>query len=359
QFMIFFSSKIFSVFSLITIFVCTFISNEIKGQDIHFSQYFNSPLLTNPALTGAVKSNFRLVTNYKEQWRSIATPYKTFAFSYDMGGFIKRADNGFLATGISFISDKAGKSQLGLNQINLSFAYHLRISYKSIVSAAIQGGFAQRSLSYDKLEWGNQFNGSGFDPNLPSFEPTNSKGCSYADFAAGLLWTYGEGEMFAPSNKSLNFNLGVSAFHVNKPVQSIYTRYKKRLPMKFVVHGSSIFDIKDERIFLIPSFTFMLQDNFKYIMGGAMLRYSLIEKSRFTDFVKGAQLYLGCYYRYLDAVVPTIQFEIAQYGIGISYDINTSNLTKVTYGKGGLEFSLHYIPVQKKIIAIKTPRLFN
>ena len=352
-------AKLFFIFFVILLIGYTFKSNEVMAQDAHFSQYFNSPLTTNPSLTGAVKSNFRIETNYKEQWRSIATPFKTFAFSYEMGGFMKRVDNGFLATGISFISDKAGKSQLGLNQINLSLAYHLRISYNSIVSAGIQGGFAQRSLSYDELEWGNQFNGSVFDPNMPSFEPANSKGHSYADFATGLLWTFGEGEMFSSSSKSLNFNLGVSAFHVNKPIQSIYSQSKKRLPIKLVVHGSSVIGLSINRTSLMPSFTCMMQDNFKYIMGGAMIRYDLIEKSRFTNFVKGAELYFGCYYRYLDAFIPTVQFEIAQYGIGISYDINASKLTKITYGRGGLEVSLHYIPVQKSIIAIKTPRLFN
>ena len=353
------STKTFLLFFAITFLGFTFNSMNVKGQDAHFSQYFNSPLISNPSQTGAVKSNFRLTTNYKEYWRSIATPFKTFAFSYDMGGFMKRGDNGFLAAGISFVSDKAGKSQLGLNQINFSLAYHLRVNFKSVISAGLQGGFAQRSINYDKLEWGNQFNGSTFDPTMPSFEPENSKGRSYADFGAGLLWTFGDGDMFSNSSKGLNFNIGLAAFHVNKPTQSIYTQAKKRIPIKLVAHASTIINLISSRSTIIPSVIYMKQDNFQYIMGGAMVSYSLIEQSRFTDFVKGVDIYFGCYYRYLDAFVPTVQFEIAQYGIGLSYDINASKLTKYTSGRGGLEVSLHYIPSQRKVIAIKTPRLFN
>src|SRR5258708_39442880 len=54
---------------------CTF------GQDLHFSQFMNSPLLTNPANTGFIpQADYRLGMNYRNQWSAImAVPYKTMS----------------------------------------------------------------------------------------------------------------------------------------------------------------------------------------------------------------------------------------------------------------------------------------
>ena len=51
-----------------------------KSQDLHFSQYFNSPLLINPANTGfAPDADWRAGANYRNQWQGVLTnPYKTF-----------------------------------------------------------------------------------------------------------------------------------------------------------------------------------------------------------------------------------------------------------------------------------------
>ena len=41
------------------------------AQDIHFSQFYQSPLNLNPAMTGVMNCNHRLVANYRNQWASI------------------------------------------------------------------------------------------------------------------------------------------------------------------------------------------------------------------------------------------------------------------------------------------------
>ena len=53
----------------------------VVGQDLHFSQFMNSPLLTNPANTGFIPAaDYRLGMNYRNQWSSIMTvPYKTMS----------------------------------------------------------------------------------------------------------------------------------------------------------------------------------------------------------------------------------------------------------------------------------------
>ncbi|MEC7159268.1 MAG: type IX secretion system membrane protein PorP/SprF, partial [Bacteroidota bacterium] len=43
---------------------CTLLSTA-NSQDIHFSQYYASPLTLNPALTGLHGGDFRAVVNYR------------------------------------------------------------------------------------------------------------------------------------------------------------------------------------------------------------------------------------------------------------------------------------------------------
>ena len=336
-------------------------SVEAKCQDAQFSQFYNSPLTMNPSLTGAFNGDNRVLVNYKNQWSSISVPYKTFAFSYDMGLKKKIERTGFLAAGISFISDRAGTSQLGLNQVNLSLAYHAHVSDYNTVSAGIMGGFAQRSIDFNKLSWNSQYNGNSYDPNLPTDETGYSQNKSYGDFGAGLEWTYTKGEMYATANNQLNINLGVAAFHVNQPNIAFFSTEKDQLPIKIVLHGNSQIGFSNSKFSIVPSFLYVQQGTQKDIIAGGLLRIKLIEESKYTGFIKGAALSIGGLYRAGDAFIPNLQLEFSNYAMGISYDVNTSGLTYVTNGKGGLEVSLRWInpnPFTKKP-ALKTPRLFN
>ena len=54
------------------------LSGALGAQDLHFSQFFNSPLTTNPANTGFIPdANYRVGINYRSQWTSVPAPYTT------------------------------------------------------------------------------------------------------------------------------------------------------------------------------------------------------------------------------------------------------------------------------------------
>ena len=156
---------------IILLIVLQFIWVELRCQDAHFSQFDNTPLAINPSQAGAFDGNTRVIMNYRDQWRSISMPYKTFAFSADASLLTRKLVSGFLGAGISFVSDNAGDSKLGVNQINLSLAYHVRVAKNNFVSAGIQSGVAQRSIRLDNLTWDNQYDGNNYNPDLPSNEP--------------------------------------------------------------------------------------------------------------------------------------------------------------------------------------------
>src|SRR5215831_16802201 len=94
------------------------------SQDLHFSQYMNSPLLTNPANTGFIPGgDYRLGMNYRNQWSTImAVPYQTMSVFGDMQ--VMQNDNGWMGVGGLILHDVAGSGNLTSTKIYGSVAYH-------------------------------------------------------------------------------------------------------------------------------------------------------------------------------------------------------------------------------------------
>ena len=56
-------------------------------QDINFSQFYELPLLRNPALAGIFNGNVRFTAAYRNQWESITAPYRTMALGSEVKFF--------------------------------------------------------------------------------------------------------------------------------------------------------------------------------------------------------------------------------------------------------------------------------
>src|SRR5687768_8740446 len=65
--------------------ICFFILSvaAVRAQDLHFSQFLEHPSLLNPALTGAT-GHIRASASFKDQWRSVTTPYRTMGATLEM-----------------------------------------------------------------------------------------------------------------------------------------------------------------------------------------------------------------------------------------------------------------------------------
>jgi hypothetical protein len=73
---------------------------ESNAQDIHFSQFFNSPLSTNPANTGFIPAaDFRVGANYRDQWSTIPVPYKTTSIWGDVQFLRNKIPGGWMGLG--------------------------------------------------------------------------------------------------------------------------------------------------------------------------------------------------------------------------------------------------------------------
>lgn len=318
------------------------LSSDVRSQDLHFSQYEQIPLLLNPALTGIYKGDVRAFMNYKEQWSSIENgKYETFLGSLDMkvlkekkkGGFISEGD--FLAAGLVLYSDKTAYNALKKTKISLSLSSNKIISSRHSLTAGLQTGYTQKKYDDSQLTWNNQFNGYNFDPNLESGESSEASS-TYMDVSAGLLWRY----RVAPG---MVLNLGVAGFHLNKPQNSISIDNSDDLSRKLIVHAKTWVKLKkNPQISIMPNLLFARQGTQMETSAGSYVRYQLKNKIA-SSAINNEAILVGVNYRLKDAAVVTVLYEYHEYQLGLSYDINTSELNEVSKGLGGFELSLRYI----------------
>jgi type IX secretion system PorP/SprF family membrane protein len=325
------------------IVILNILSNNAYSQDIHFSQYNMSPLTQNPAMAGAIY-NLQANVNYKDQWREVGTPYKTFAMSADMRFSKKRVKTGFLAGGLTFINDNAGDAGVITNQATVNLAYHIKLDRHQNIGGGLQIGMLQRSIGNGALQWGNQFDGTNYTPTLPNGESLATSNFSALDVGFGAMWAYdnSDGNIHVTDNHDLNFNFGISAFHLNRPKYS-FTGSDERLPIKFVAHGEGVISVTDTEWGFVPGLMFYSQGKTREFSTGLLLRYLISQESKYTGFKSGAALYVGAYIRAKDAIIPRIAIDYAGWSFGISYDINVSNLALASNSRGGLEFSLRLV----------------
>jgi type IX secretion system PorP/SprF family membrane protein len=328
------------VFLMISVFVSITFS---VAQDIHLSQSNLTPLLINPAQAGAYR-NFEVIANYKTQWTSISpNAFKTVMFAYDGRFMQKKWKKKWLAAGFTIYNDKAGDGDMTTTQANASLGYHVTLSSRSTLGGGLSGSFAQRSINYNSFAWDEQYQSGAYSISNSSGEVSlqNSNKIVYPDLGAGVLYQYTKAEMYSTSNDMVVVRAGLALFHLNRPEYSFYG-FSEKLYEKTVVHADVLFGVKNTNFAIMPGFIYMRQGPSSEIYSGCFFRYRLQEESKFTGFVKGTSLVVGTHLRVGDAFIPSVQLEIAEYTIGISYDVNISGLKTVTYGKGGFEVALRY-----------------
>lgn len=312
------------------------------AQDIHFSQMAYSPLTLNPALAGA-NGPLQAIVNYRTQWKSVASPYKTMAASFDARlNDNKRQKKGIFAVGVNFYNDQAGDARISSTNANLNLAYHLILDPKSTLGAGIYGGFGQRSISPGNGKWGSQFNGNVYDGNLSSGESFLSDRFSYFDVGAGAVYTYKNSERYMTSNNQRHINIGFAMYHLSKPDYSFLSANDERLYMRVSVFANAVLGIQNTRMSLMPGIYYQRQKTAQELLFGTYFRYMIQEESRITGYNRGAFLSIGAFYRNKDALVAKAMLEFADYSLGFAYDVNVSSLITVSSAKGGFELFLRY-----------------
>ena len=311
------------------------LSLGLDAQDIHFSQFLKAPLELSPAMTAASDWDIRMGANWRQQWASVPVNYQTFGGFYDQKMDVKLLRRGYLGMGASFIHDQAGDSELSWTQIGLRLAYHYPIDRELMLSGGINLDVGQRAFRSNQLQFADQYNGEFFDPGQSSVEQFAEQSAGYTSQGVGVnirrrFWR----------SRSL-VNVGFSLDHLNTPSIHFLDDNVVDLPVLITSYTNGVFEVSDEWDVKIQAY-WAHQGAYYEVMAGGGGRY------HFDFDGEDLMLGIGAQYRWQDALILQIEGSYQQWHWGLSYDINVSDFTVATQGRGGLELAVHYYLLKAK-----------
>ena len=316
-----------------------------SAQDIHFSQFHNTPLYRNPALAGIVNGDVRIQAVYRTQWNAIANAYKTGSLNAEYKMPVGQSDD-YLTVGGQVFYDKAGTSNLTTTHLLPALNYHKSVSStgNAYLSLGFMGGLVNRSFDRTKITTNSQYEGLGDGEGAAQSE------YSYLDGSVGVSLNAGFGE-----SAENNFYLGLAYHHFNKPKSSFYGNEELQLGAKYVLSGGVKFGVS-ENAYLTIEGDHSRQGAFQETIAGMMYGMKMGPDLEFPDYT----LHAGAYLRWNDAFIPTVKLDYRPFSIGFSYDVNISKLKTSSTGRGGFELSLSYVGFTQRdnssMNAVRCPR---
>ncbi len=316
----------FLTFLLAVVVLCTMQQNPVSGQDIHYSQFYASPLTLNPSLTGKVAGDYRIGLIYRNQWRTVTTPlFVTPSASFDLPISIGATKKHALGAGLLVLNDQSNEGRFSALQVMPSLAFHIGLGNKSKhqLSFGLQGGFVQKKLDTDGLVFASQYNSDLSLNENNAGESITENTLSYFDFNGGFLWS-------SAFSEKVTVFLGASTFHLFTPKEEFIQNSDNELPMRILGHAGAQVDFSD-KISIYPGILYMTQAKAREINVGNTFGFHVN---------KDASLFLGGWYRVQDAAILQAGLAYKSLQLGFSYDFTTSDLKTAGDHVGGFEISL-------------------
>ncbi|GAO41308.1 PorP/SprF family type IX secretion system membrane protein [Flavihumibacter petaseus] len=323
----------FSHITFLMLMVTLLTTGKLRAQDIHFSQFYEAPLLRNPSLAGIFTGDIRAQIVYRDQWNSFTNAYRSgslnFEYKLPVGG-----TEDFITAGLQMLYDRAGTVSLTSTHLLPAINYHKSLSSERnmFLSVGFMGGMVRRSIDQSKITTDNQFTGGAFNPAVASGETFANANYWYPDASVGTAFNMSFGK-----EEDNNLFFGVAYHHVNRPSNSFYRNANEALHPKWVVSGGVKFDLNDESFFNLQA-DYSKQGSASEVIGGAMYGYKFGDPET-PDYV----LQLGAFIRAKDALIPALKIDYNPFSLGFSYDVNVSQLKTASQGRGGFELSVTYI----------------
>lgn len=315
----------------------------VHAQDIHFSQFYASPLNLNPALTGTAP-DYRIAGIYRNQWRSVSVPFQTYSASGDARIPIKKLKKDILAAGLVFTGDRSGDAKLGMNSVYVALAYQKSLTKNNnhYIGLGIQPGFVQKSLKYQQLLFPSQHLGNDFDPNAAQNENVSNPSVGYFDMHAGIQVSNQFGKRIGMMN-------GFTVYHLTFPKES-FLGESVRLKPRFTVHGG-LRILAAKNFYITPNYIFQFQNKNREIIAGTGFEYHL-QGFKFPLIPS-----MGFWFRPGDAAVINLGLEYYRIRIMAAYDVNVSGLKSASNNRGGFEIAVIFTQLFKQASAGNAPVL--
>lgn len=314
----------------ISFFIAIVCSSVAKGQDVHLTQFYATPLFLNPAFTGANVCS-RASLTYRDQWPGVSTAYKSFLFSVDHS---LRSYN--LGVGLQIGSDVAGTGELRTTMINPIVSYGVKVNRKLAMRFGFQPGVGIRSINSNNLIFGDQISRGGNVPTIEDLPETKV----YVDAGAGALF-YGE-----------KFWVGLSAHHLTAPNTSLLSGEEVR-PIKVSLHGGAKFALNDGehdpylKRFISPALHYRGQSKFDQFDIGFYFTQYIFNVGLWYRGIPGFKAYKDGYSNH-DAIAIIIGVQAERLNVGYSFDKTISYLRGLTSGAHEITLSYQLCKLKKK-----------
>lgn len=314
-------------------YVCVLIAVQSNAQDPSFSQFFSSPLNINPALTANINADWRAIANFRDQWIGPASPYVTGTLSYDQKLFQKKIPNvehygNIFGIGGMLMYDRAMAGVVNSTYASANIAYRVKLNKGETTRHMFGAGFGaiygHRRIDFSRVDFEEQFTGYGFNTNLPTGETSLSRMKPYFSVSTGLLYSI--------TSQNSNIDLGVSAFHVNKPKQTFLKDENQELPIRKVAHANFETFLSQDVVLSINAI-YQRQETAEYYSFGGALGY-------YVPYKQDLMINAGIWYWSNNAVIPYVGLAYKDYQFGLSYDVTVSKLRQANDKPNTYELSL-------------------
>ena len=324
--------KVNNVTYIIILMICLYY--ETSAQDIHFSQFFETPLLRNPGLAGIFTGDYRLQMVYRDQWRSVTDAYKTGSLNGEYKLPVGKSDD-FITLGGQVLFDRAGSAALTQVSLLPAINYHKSLSadQNRYLSLGFMGGVVNRNFDRSKITTDNTYN-TGQDGEtivIPNY--------TYLDGSVGMSFNSN-----LSNDPGDNFYIGLAYHHFTKPRNSFFRDPTVQLNPKWVASAGFRFGVTDySYITLLGDYS--IQNKYKEAVAGAMFGLKIGPEIENPQYV----LHGGLFVRWEDAIIPVIKLDYSGFSFAFSYDVNTSKLRPASLGQGGFELSVSYTGLLSRV----------
>lgn len=314
------------------------IGHSLNGQDVFYSQFYNSPMTLNPGLTGFTASDMQFVLNYRNNSQGLI-PYSTYSASGEMKLARMRLKPDIAAVGAMALMDNFNKGALKTFNFRTSGAYHRALgpNYKHYITIGVQLGILQRHTNPDAFSYPVQWvENVGYNENLPNKETYVQENTLNFDLTTGVFW-------YGTFNEKISGFSGFSVFHLNNPRQT-FLGNEERFSRRFVVHGGIKYKI-NSGFFAVPNMIAMFHNKARQITEGVTFEFHVED----SDMA----LRLGSWFRHSDVgaiVVAGVKYKDFQFAVSSDF---ISRLQTIARSQSAIEFSLVYSHSLKEVAELK------
>jgi type IX secretion system PorP/SprF family membrane protein len=317
----------------LTLATLLLMSATAQSQDIHFSQFYETAILRNPALTGTFAGDYKVAASYRSQWSSISRPYQTGVLTGEARLPVKGQSGDYFTAGLFAYYDKAGSIDLQTIAVypSLAFTKYMGDGSRTFLTAGFTGGYVQRSFDPSKATFNSQYVNGQWQGTNPSGENLGDSHISNWDMGAGLAVNSG-----AEDNR-YTYYAGVSCYHFTRPKRSFVAGNELvKLDMKWNVAAGGSYRLTDQYGVQLHA-NYARQGVYNEFIGGGLLGWKRVSNNESDPALA---VYLGVFYRVNDAAIPTGKVDYKRFSVTLSYDFTTSKLRPASNGAGGFELTL-------------------